>query len=139
MTDPIRATVAHRVLMIDVDLVQVNFSRFFDWMDRGYNELLHCLGRPLSQIVTSGYATPVVDAQCNYRRPVTLDDEITTTSWVSEVGRTSYVVTHRFDDARGTFAVGRCTHVWVSLGERQQAEAVPDWLASARIDAPSVA
>jgi acyl-CoA thioester hydrolase len=126
--------VDHRVLMIDVDAVQVNFTRFFQWMDKGYSELLHRLGHPLSRILAEGAATPVVDARCNYRRPVGLDDAFTTTSWVSGVGTTSYTVTHRFDDAHGTFAVGECRHVWITTGGRQTPAPVPGWLRDAGTD-----
>jgi YbgC/YbaW family acyl-CoA thioester hydrolase len=116
------------VNMTDVDLVQVNFARFFVWMDDGYDALLRELGHPLSGILASGFGTPVVDARCEYRRPVTLDDEFTLRSAVVSHGRSSYVVGHRFEDERGVFAVGRCVHVWLKLGEGGSATPVPAWL-----------
>ncbi len=98
-------------------------------MDEGYSELLHRLGHPLSRILAEGAATPVVDARCNYRRPIGLDDVFTTMSWVGRVGAASYTVIHRFDDVHGAFAVGECRHVWITTADGRQSPApVPDWL-----------
>ena len=68
-------TTHHRVLMTDVDLVQVNYTRMFVWMDHGFTQLLHDLEHPSSTLLRQGWSTPVVDAHCSYVRPVTLDDE----------------------------------------------------------------
>jgi acyl-CoA thioester hydrolase len=121
----------HSINMTDVDLVQVNFSRFFVWMDDGYNALLRELGHPLSEIIAGGFATPLVEARCEYRRPVGLDDQFQVLTAVVAVGRTSYVVAHIFEDAKGVFAVGRATHVWIGTHPSQAAQPVPTWIADA--------
>jgi hypothetical protein len=36
-------TTRHRLLMTDVNLVQVNYTRLFVWMDHGFTQLLHDL------------------------------------------------------------------------------------------------
>lgn len=125
MISPVFSTISKRVLMIDVDLVQVNFSRFFAWMDEGFNELLHELGLPLSGIVSDGFATPVVDARCSYIRPVSLDDRFTVHSWIARTGTSSFDVKHRFSDRDGVFAEGSCTHVWVRLMPEHQSVPLP--------------
>ncbi|MEW1823134.1 thioesterase family protein [Arthrobacter sp. NPDC080031] len=134
MTLAVIATVSKRVLMIDVDLVQVNFSRFFAWMDEGFNGLLHEVGLPLSGIVADGFATPVVDARCSYLRPVGLDDTFTVHSWIGRTGTSSFEVKHRFSDQNGVFAEGRCTHVWVELKTDQRAMPLPDQIKNALLD-----
>jgi YbgC/YbaW family acyl-CoA thioester hydrolase len=118
----------HIVNMTDVDLVQINFTRFFLWMDGGYNSLLRESGNPLSEIVASEHATPVVDARCEYRRPISLDDQFQVRSAIVKIGRSSYVVAHRFEDDDGVFAIGRTTHVWIRLQPSQAPEDVPPWL-----------
>jgi 4-hydroxybenzoyl-CoA thioesterase len=123
--------VRRTINMTDVDLVQVNYSRFFLWMDEAYMALLRACGHPLSGIIGAGFATPVVAAECDYRRPVTLDDEFTVTAAISRVGRTSYVVSHRFEDESGTFALGRTTHVWISTQPSHRAVPVPEWIRAA--------
>jgi YbgC/YbaW family acyl-CoA thioester hydrolase len=121
-------TTHHRVLMTNVDLVQVNYTRMFVWMDHGFTQLLHDLEHPASTLLRQRRSTPVVDAHCNYLRPVTLDDEFNLVSQVIEVGRSSFVVGHDFVDATGLFARGECRHVWIRTHPQHTAVRVPDWL-----------
>lgn len=121
----------HTVNMTDVDLVQVNYARFFVWMDDAYDAILRDLHNPLSRIVADGFATPVVDARCEYRRPVSLDDEFHVRSAIVSTGQTSYVVAHRFEDFLGTFAIGKATHVWIRTDPAQRAEPLPHWVRDA--------
>lgn len=134
MTTQLVSTVSKRVLMVDVDLVQVNFSRFFGWMDEGFNELLHGLGLPLSRVISDGYATPVVDARCSYIRPVTLDDTFTVHSWVARTGVSSFDVRHQFTDGAGLFAEGTITHVWIRLGAAQRTMPLPAQIKDALVE-----
>jgi YbgC/YbaW family acyl-CoA thioester hydrolase len=126
-------TTRHRVLMTDVDLVQVNYTRMFVWMDHGFTQLLHDLEHPSSLLLRQGWSTPVVDSHCNHLRPVTLDDEFTLVSQVIEVGRSSFVVGHDFIDATGLFARGECRHVWIRTHPKHTAVDVPDWLRQALV------
>lgn len=121
-------TTHHRVLMSDVDLVQVNYTRMYLWMDHGFTQLLHDLEHPLSTLLRQGFATPIVDSHCNHRRPVTLDDEFDLVTRVIEVGRSSFLVGHDFIDNAGLFARGECRHVWVRTHPRHTSVQVPDWL-----------
>jgi YbgC/YbaW family acyl-CoA thioester hydrolase len=122
----------HRVAMVDVDLVQINFTAYFRWMDLGYVQLLSDLGHPLSELLASGMGTPVVDARCNYLAPVGLDDVVDARTWVSNVGRSSYLVNHEFV-CRGTpVARGVLKHVWIGL-QPQQSLSAPEWLRSAAV------
>jgi YbgC/YbaW family acyl-CoA thioester hydrolase len=114
--------------MTDVDLVQVNFTRMFRWMDHGFTQLLHDLQHPSSMLLREGWSTPVVDAHCNYRRPVTMDDEFDLVSQVIETGRSSFTVGHDFIDAKGLFARGETRHVWIRTHPQHTAVALPDWL-----------
>ena len=126
-------TTRHRVLMTDVDLVQVNYTRMFVWMDHGFTQLLHDLEHPQSALLRQGWSTPVVDSHCNHLRPVTLDDGFDLVSQVIEVGRSSFVVGHDFIDATGLFARGECRHVWIRTHPQHTAVPVPDWLRRALV------
>lgn len=125
----------HHVNMTDVDMVQVNFSRFFLWMDDAYDSLLRQLGHPLSSIIADGFATPVVDARCSYLRPVALDDQFTVKSGVIAVGNTSYTVAHQFSTVEGVFAIGRVTHVWITTDGVQTPVTAPEWVRESVDDA----
>jgi len=122
------AVVLHAVNMTDVDLVQVNFARFFVWTDVGYNTLLREAGHPLSGVVHGGHATPVVDASCRYFSPVNLDDSFAVRTAVVSAGRTSFTVAHRFEIAGKVFALAKLTHVWIRAQPPQAPEPLPDWI-----------
>lgn len=124
----ITATTHHRVLMSDVDLVQVNYTRMFRWMDHGFTQLLHDLKHPSSTLLRQGWSTPVVDAHCSYLRPVTLDDEFDLVTRVIDVGRSSFVVGHDFLDTTGLFARGECRHVWIRTHPQHIAMDAPEWI-----------
>ena len=124
------ASIPLAVGMTDVDLVQVNFSRFFPWMDHAFLALLRTLGHPLSAILKSGYANPAVDARCNYLRPVRLDDRFTASAAVTTAGATSFVGGFRFEDDRGLFAFGAITFVWIETATMRP-RPVPDWIRGA--------
>jgi len=119
--------------MIDVDLVQINFSTYFRWMDLGYHELLRSLGHPLSEILAGGHATPVVDARCSYHQPVTLDDVVNATASIEAVGRTSYSVVHHFRHDGTTVATAHVTHVWIAPGPPPASQPLPDWIREAAV------
>jgi YbgC/YbaW family acyl-CoA thioester hydrolase len=125
-------TIHRRVSMVDVDLVQINFSRFFPWMDAAYGELLVKLGHPLSQLVAQGNATPAVKATCDYRRPLNLDEEFTLRAGITRVGNASYTLSGRFEDATGLFALAAIDYVWITTSPRHQALPVPTWIRESR-------
>lgn len=135
------AVTRHRVGMADVDLVQVFFARMFTWMDIGFTELLDVLEHPSSVLLRSGWSTPVVDAHCNYKRPVTLDDRFELHSRVIEARGASFLVGHDFVDEQGLFARGECRHVWIATEPWHRATALPAWLRAAdhgTVDLPSL-
>lgn len=121
----------HTVAMVDVDAVQVNFTAYFRWMDEGFIALLGELGHPLSAILAAGFATPAVDATCNYLKPVGMDDRIESISWIGRTGNSSFVVEHRFEHEGEVIARGRLTHVWIASGPPAAAAPLPAWLREA--------
>jgi YbgC/YbaW family acyl-CoA thioester hydrolase len=121
-------TLHHHVNMTDVDLVQINFARYLPWADQGFGAWLREAGHPLTTIIVNGFATPVVSVRCDYMRPLALDDAFWTRSAVTKVGRTSFVMTHRFEDENGLLALVRATHVWIRTQSTQTPEVAPQWL-----------
>lgn len=124
-------TTRRRVSMADVDLVQVHFARFFPWMDAAYGELLVALGHPLSRLLADANATPAVNANCDYRRPVGLDQEFYVRAAVTRVGSSSYTVSGRFEDEAGLFALATMDYVWIATAPQQRAMPLPSWIREA--------
>lgn len=128
--------VRFRVAMRDMDSVNIYYATYYEWMDRATCELFGRAGHPISDVFATGFAIPVVHSSCTYLAPVRMDELLCVQSWVSDVGRSSFRITHRF--ARESDGVpvawGRVTHVWAKRPE-MAAVTPPSWfqaLASAR-------
>jgi 4-hydroxybenzoyl-CoA thioesterase len=134
----LRVTTTRRLTMGDVDAIQVYAPNYFRWMDQGIHELFAALGHPVSQFLAEGNGTPAVDAGCQYFAPVTLDEVLECTTYVSRVGTSSFDLTHEFRCDGRAVARGSMTHVWIEIRDGVQfAVPVPGWLReAAATDAP---
>jgi acyl-CoA thioester hydrolase len=130
VADRISATVRHRVAMAHVDVEQIFFARYFDWFDEALSELLVSIGHSQSLKRTLGQVTPLVQVQCEYIKPVNLDDVVETTAWISRCGRTSFDVSYESVSAGELRARGQHTHVYMT-GEPRVPVPVPQWLRDA--------
>jgi acyl-CoA thioesterase FadM len=119
----------YAVSMVDVDRVQLHFTRIFIWMDAQTSGLFALLGQPIQRILSDGFGTPVVDAHCKYLSPVMLGDELLARSCIASAGRTSFVVEHTFHIEDRLVAKGELTHVWITgAGGAAKALPLPGWL-----------
>jgi len=114
--------------MRDMDVVNIYYGAYYEWMERSLGAFFARVGHPVSEIFGGGLAFPTVQSGCTYRAPVALDEVLTVRSWVSMVGRTSFTVRHQF--SRGgqgqLVAEGFATYVWVKRPEMTPIP-VPDW------------
>lgn len=62
----VTTTTQHRVLMSDVDLVQVNYTRMFLWMDHRFTQLLHDLHHPQSTLLRQGATGCFARGECRH-------------------------------------------------------------------------
>jgi YbgC/YbaW family acyl-CoA thioester hydrolase len=120
-------SIERRVIMGDVDAMQVHYASHFRWFDAAFHELVAGLGHSISGIISSGYATPVVDAHCSYAVPVHVDDAIEVSAQIARAGRTSFAVRYRITCGGSEIANGETTHVWVALPDVTP-EPLPEWL-----------
>jgi YbgC/YbaW family acyl-CoA thioester hydrolase len=131
MPVPLRFTAQHTVRMFDVDLVRIHFTTYFRWADASLGAMVEQLGHPMTSLLAEGIAMPTVDAHCTFVRSASLDDRIDITSWIAETGRTSFVMTHRFERAGELLAQARLKHVWIEIGPPAVPLPLPDWLRAA--------
>ncbi len=123
------ARVRRRVIMSDVDAVQVHFAAHYRWFDAAFHELMAELGHPLAGVIAAGHGTPVVDSHCSYLAPVTIDQAIEITAQVRRVGATSFGVGYEIRRGETMIANGETTHVWVQLNDGNATSMkAPDWL-----------
>jgi acyl-CoA thioester hydrolase len=54
----------------------VYYANYFVWFEIGRTDLLREAGWSYRDMEQAGYSLPVIDAQCQYRRPARYDDEL---------------------------------------------------------------
>src|SRR5208283_5886216 len=108
-----------RVEFADTDMAGiVHFSNFFRYMERAEHEFLRSLG--LSVHAADGddlVSWPRVNAECNYRAPLSFEDELDVHLLVREKRSKSVIYEFRFykQGAESLVAVGSITVVAVSI------------------------
>lgn len=125
--------------MIDCDPFQIHFAAYYRWVDLGYTALTEKLGQPALELLEDGFAAPCVESGCSYFVPLRYGDRFTATSWIGDLGRTSYVVFHRFERGGELMAQAHARHVWTTYGPPQEAVPLPGWVVAASRPAPSSA
>jgi acyl-CoA thioester hydrolase len=71
------ATTTLRVRYAETDRMGVvYYANYFVWFEVARAELLRTLGWTYREMEETGVFLPVIDAQCEYRRPARYDDEI---------------------------------------------------------------
>jgi acyl-CoA thioester hydrolase len=116
-----------RVVMAEVDAVQIHFTAVFRWIDRGVSEWLAEVGHPFTRLLEEGPGIPIVDARARFFSRIRLDDVLTLHTWVADVGTTSFRTRHRFTRGDEAMAEGELVHVCVDRVTRATV-AVPGWL-----------
>lgn len=100
------------VSMQDVDRSRIHFSTVFSYFDRNESQLLYKVGLSISSMLENGYAMPVVSTGCEYRRPFGLDDQVTVTTSIIEIGTKSLKIGHLITNSDGALlAEGFTVHV----------------------------
>jgi YbgC/YbaW family acyl-CoA thioester hydrolase len=128
-----------RLTIADSDFAGLVYhSRPYEWQERLMGEWLVSVGYPISSIIRSGFACPVVHSEATYRREIGLDDEVVVELRALRVGTSSFTL-----GASCLIDGERCidvavTHVWCEtvrggVGERPRLESrrLPGWLAAA--------
>src|SRR5262249_13623598 len=54
----------------------VYYANYFVWFEVGRTDLLRAAGWSYRELETEGFALPVIEARCEYRRPAKYDDEL---------------------------------------------------------------
>lgn len=90
----------------------VYYANYFVWFEVGRADLLRSLGWTYREMELAGVTLPVIEAQCDYRRPARYDDEMdirTEGRLLSPVRMEfTYEVVRRADQA--VAAAGRTVH-----------------------------
>jgi 4-hydroxybenzoyl-CoA thioesterase len=107
----------------------VYYPAYFRWCDEATYRLFLKAG--IRRDDTRGgpwkEGTPLVAAQCSFRRPSQTGEKLIVESCVARLGRSSFTIAHRFLDASGAVAAdGSETRIWARKeGDARSLRAVP--------------
>jgi len=114
-TTGIRNVHTIRVLWTDCDPAGITFyGNYYRWMDEAAYYLFKSVGirwedwRSRFDVL----GIPLISAHADFRSPTKMGDELTVESTVSEWGRSSFTITHRFMNGDKLAAEGWEKRVW---------------------------
>lgn len=127
MPEPLIHTTTRRIVMSEVDVAQIHFTTYANWMDRALTEWLAEAGYPFTTLLETGPGIPIVDVHLEIEKRVLLDDLITLRTSIGGVGTTSFRSRHIFSRHDGVVARAELVHVCVERESRATVP-VPQWL-----------
>ena len=94
----------------------VFFANYFRWFDDCTTALFLAAGLPISELFPAYgvLGIPVVEASARFLAPSTQGDELVVESSVTELRKSSLVITHKFFHASELILEGRETRVWAA-------------------------
>ena len=107
----------------------VFFANYFRWFDDCTTALLLAAGLPIRALFKSYgvMGIPIVEARARFITPSTYGDELEVESRITELRKSSFVVTHRFFVKGELTLEGQETRVWAAAHptESNRMKAVP--------------
>lgn len=98
----------------DMDAMgHVNNTVYFRYLEQARIELFEALGCPATP---GGIGPVIINAHCSFLRQLRYPGDIEVSSWVGELGRSSFQTLHqirRLDDPDALYAEGGAKVVWV--------------------------
>ncbi len=97
----------------------VYYPSYFRWCDQATYRLFLVAGLKRDDITSGQWkeGTPLVKAECSFRRPSQHGEKLVIESHVSRFGNSSFTISHVFRDASGAVAAeGTETRLWARKG-----------------------
>ncbi len=106
----------------------VYYPSYFRWCDQATHRLLAAAGVTHND-ARNGWTegTPLVAAECSFKRASQPGEKLLVESHVSRFGRSSFTISHVFHDSTGAIAArGTETRIWAKKeGDARSLKAVP--------------
>ncbi|EPZ46315.1 acyl-CoA thioesterase [Alicyclobacillus acidoterrestris] len=93
-------TILVRSTEIDVN-GHVNNAKYLEYYEWGREDWYEQHGLPYDTLREAGVITVVARAEVDYRSPAKQNDQLTITSWVSQIGRKSFRMKQRITGTNG--------------------------------------
>jgi 4-hydroxybenzoyl-CoA thioesterase len=93
----------------------VYYPSYFRWLDQATYRLFLAAGLKRDDVSSGQWkeGTPLVAAECAFRRPSQHGEKLTIESRIDKLGRSSFTIRHVFRDRQGQIAAeGSETRIW---------------------------
>jgi acyl-CoA thioester hydrolase len=127
-----RSTSSIRVRYAETDQMGVvYYANYFVWFEVARTDCLRALGYTYREMEASGVLLPVIEAECQYRRPARYDDEleIRAEGRLASPVRVEFLYEVHVKGHAGPIASGRTAHA--ALGKDGRPCRLPDVVARA--------
>lgn len=82
----------------------VNNIVYVQWMEIGRVHLLNAVGMSVEEIAKAGFGPALVETSISYKKPLYLEDSVSGSIWISQLGSASAVMSFEFCDEKGAIA-----------------------------------
>ncbi|MFD0616185.1 acyl-CoA thioesterase [Paenibacillus sp. GCM10027629] len=93
----------------------VYYPNFYKWMDQATHEMFESIHYPTNKLLSEQKGIPLVEAHCQFRRPLLCSDMIRIVSNIEEVRNKVVKIRHTFFRAEELVAEGYEIRAWVSM------------------------
>ncbi len=105
----------------------VFYPNFYKWMDEATHEFLAAIGFSTTFLLTEHQtATPLLEANCQFKSPLFFEDEVILQSEVVEMKQKVFKISHKFFKDEKLVAEGYGVRAWTSFKEKAKAYPIPD-------------
>lgn len=123
------AWLAHRVSYGETDAMGVvYYAEYIHYFERSRNELCRVCGMSYRDIEKAGFALPVREVQCRYRKPAHFDELLQIHIWIAEWRKASIRFQYEIYDEGRTqlLCEGMTLHAFTTMQGRPVA--IPEWV-----------
>ncbi len=99
----------------------IHHSNYIRWMEEARIDVLSQMGYPYRKFEEMGYLSPVLHAECEYRKSVKFDDEVKITVSLQELGRVKFTLRYdiyNLSEGGVLSAYGTTTHCFLKSNGR---------------------
>lgn len=99
----------------------IHHSNYIRWMEEARVDMLNQLGYPYRRFEEMGYISPVLHAECEYKKSVRFDDEVRITVTLKELGRVKFTLRYdiyNLSEGGELSAYGMTTHCFLKKDGR---------------------
>ncbi|WP_181351196.1 thioesterase family protein [Thalassobacillus sp. CUG 92003] len=106
----------------------VFYPNFYKWQDQSTHELFEAAGFRVSRLqLEEQIITPLLEAFCQFKKPLFFEDKVSIHSEVKEVNNKVFRVEHHFMKGEQSVAEGYELRAWTSTtGDRPKAVPMPE-------------